>query len=145
MTNKLTLYLSGPMTGKPNFNFPLFDEVAAALRRQEWDILNPAEHDRHMHPDIETWPGFATGIVSPKFDVRHALEWDYGSILRAHGIALLPGWEASKGARGERFIAEQVVKGILIVVPHREKRWDVNPDPLGAKRMLHPVLRGYHQ
>lgn len=41
----MKVYLSGPMTGYPNFNFPAFNERAAEWRREGWDVFNPAETD----------------------------------------------------------------------------------------------------
>lgn len=115
----MILYLSGPMRGYPDFNFPLFDKVAASLRSQGFAILNPAEHDRELYPDIDTWPGFAEGDVEkcPRFVMSGSLAWDFQSIIDGEGIALLPGWELSSGAKAERFVAECVGKTIHRVVP----------------------------
>ena len=39
------VYLSGPMTGLPDFNRPAFHAAAAALRAQGYVVINPAEVD----------------------------------------------------------------------------------------------------
>jgi len=40
-----TIYLSGPMSGLPGFNFPAFHAAAAKLRADGFTVLNPAETD----------------------------------------------------------------------------------------------------
>lgn len=39
----MRLYLSGGMTGYPDFNFPAFREAAAALRRAGYSVIDPSE------------------------------------------------------------------------------------------------------
>lgn len=38
------LYLAGPMTGLPDFNYPAFHAAAAAWRAAGWTVANPAEN-----------------------------------------------------------------------------------------------------
>ena len=37
------IYIAGPMTGQPEFNFPAFHAVAARLRQAGAEAINPAE------------------------------------------------------------------------------------------------------
>jgi hypothetical protein len=37
------IYLSGPMTGLPDLNFPAFNAAASALRAKGLNVINPAE------------------------------------------------------------------------------------------------------
>lgn len=91
----LTFYLSGPMSGHEHYNFPLFHRVADALREQGLNILNPT--------DKETKPG------TDKTDYNHigsmtvgeCFQEDFRMIDQADGIAVLPGWENSTGAKAE--------------------------------------------
>ncbi len=39
------IYLAGPMTGLPDYNFPAFMKAAAYLRSQGAIVFNPAEND----------------------------------------------------------------------------------------------------
>ena len=41
----MRLYLAGPMSGKPQMNFPAFEKAAKSLRRRGHDVVSPAELD----------------------------------------------------------------------------------------------------
>lgn len=86
------LYLAGPMSGLPDFNYPAFHAAAGRLRRAGFEVLNPAENK----PPCED-PSWADWM-------RAAL----GQLLRADGVALLPGWRESKGATVERNLARDL-------------------------------------
>lgn len=103
-------YLGGPMSGIPHFNFPAFQRAAAHLRSLGHEVFNPAERDNERHgTDISA--GNAAGCQKQAasehgFDLRTALHDDLSFICReAEAIALLPGWENSKGARAEHATA----------------------------------------
>lgn len=103
------VYVSGPMRHRPRFNFPMFDAAEKMLRSLGFDVVNPAQHDRQVFPDIESWPGFKDGDVTkcPKFDYHSAIRWDLAQIAEhCDAIVMLPGWEQSTGAGHERYIAE---------------------------------------
>lgn len=40
---KPRIYIAGPMTGLPDWNFPAFHEAAAKWRAEGWEVENPAE------------------------------------------------------------------------------------------------------
>jgi hypothetical protein len=112
----MRLYVAGPMRGYPAFNFPTFDAVAEALRAEGNSVANPAEHDRDVYPEIESWAGYATGDIAacPDFKFHDAMSWDLAQVAQSDGIVLLPGWEESSGARHERYVAEVCGKAILL-------------------------------
>ena len=85
------IYISGPMTGLPEFNFPAFHARAAELRAQGRDVINPAEHDEL--PD-QPWH------VYLRKDIRLLMDCDT--------IHMLPGWSRSKGARLEHHVAVEL-------------------------------------
>jgi Domain of unknown function (DUF4406) len=102
----MKIYVAGPMRGIPEFNFPAFHAAAASLRSEGHEVFNPAERDiAHHGKDISK--GNATGdealaAAEHGFNLREALKDDLEFIcLHADAIALLPGWENSKGARAE--------------------------------------------
>lgn len=85
------LYLSGPMTGIPELNFPAFNAAAARLRASGYEVTNPAEMDA-ADPAPLTWEQY--------------LRRDIRALLDCEAIALLPGWEKSRGAKLEKHVAE---------------------------------------
>ena len=90
------IYLSGPMSGLPNFNYPAFDLEAKRLRKIGFEVINPAE----MHPKPDTW--------------NECLRNDLKALLDCDTLALLDGWQGSAGAHLEMHVAHRV--GIKIVV-----------------------------
>lgn len=106
----MKVYVAGPMRGIPEFNFPAFYAAAAELRAQGHTVFNPAERDNDHHgTDISK--GNLSGseeqaAAQHGFNLREALCSDLQFIcLEADAIALLPGWENSKGAQAERATA----------------------------------------
>lgn len=102
----MRIYLAGPMRGIPEFNFPAFYAAAATLRAGGHDVFNPAERDNEKHgTDISK--GNTTGseehaVKEHGFNLREALGADLAYICgTADAIALLPGWERSKGVAAE--------------------------------------------
>jgi hypothetical protein len=78
------------MTGLPEFNYPEFRRCAADLRAAGYAVESPAEND---NPSGEWADWMRLGIAQ---------------VLRVEGIALLPGWEESKGATLELHVAKQL-------------------------------------
>jgi hypothetical protein len=106
----MKVYLAGPMRGIPEFNFPAFHYWAATLRSEGHQVFSPAEADNLRHGE-DISKGNATGdeSVAAKdhgFNLREALAVDLAWICaEAEAIALMPGWEKSKGATAERAVA----------------------------------------
>lgn len=92
----MRVYIAGPMSGLPEFNYPSFRRAAHMWRRAGWDVLDPSE----------------------KFDGRTDLPYEIyikasiSDVLCADAIAMLPGWENSKGATLERTIVELLGKPV---------------------------------
>ena len=105
----MKVYLAGPMRGIPEFNFPAFHKAAAMLREARYTVFNPAERDEAAHgKGVNASPtGDLKDIAHTGFSLREALAADTEFICKeADAIALLPGWENSKGARAELALAE---------------------------------------
>lgn len=94
-TPQKPIYLSGPMTGMPDLNFPAFHAMAARLRAVGHAVVNPAELD---HPTTE-W--------------NECLRRDIVALMECYTVATLPGWEHSKGARLEVLIADRLGMAVL--------------------------------
>ncbi|ATF84580.1 DUF4406 domain-containing protein [Burkholderia gladioli] len=84
----MKLYLAGPMTGYAELNFPTFHAEAARLRGLGFAIVNPAE----INADTT-----AEWLDCMRADIKQLVDCD--------GIALLAGWEQSRGASLEHAVA----------------------------------------
>ena len=82
------LYLSGPMTGIPGLNRPSFAAVEHFLTEAGYQVTNPA------HNDV---PDEAPRAEHLRADLRVLLDCD--------GVATLPGYTRSRGARLEVRVA----------------------------------------
>ncbi|HEX6825417.1 MAG TPA: DUF4406 domain-containing protein [Nitrospiraceae bacterium] len=109
-------YLAGPMRGHPDFNFPAFHEAAEKLREQGHLVFSPAEADTERHGTHigNPWGCEEQAGREHGFDLRVALGVDLAWICaHAEGIALLPGWEKSKGAKAEKATADALGLEVL--------------------------------
>lgn len=106
------------MTGHPQFNFPLFDEVSDVLAaRYDFDVISPAAHDRLLVHEmgwkdgLHTIRGFASGDAPMYYEAtgltkEETYGWDLDMIRQsADALCMLPGWEDSEGATAERALA----------------------------------------
>ena len=106
----MKIYLAGPIRGIPEFNFPTFYAAASKLRKQGHFVFSPAERDNDRH-GVDISKGNATGDEAQAtkehgFNLREALGIDLAWICaHAEAIAVLPGWEKSKGATAEHAAA----------------------------------------
>lgn len=94
--NKLrdkTGYLSGPMRGHEDLNFPAFDEARDFLEKRGWLIYSPADLDRFRNIPMEEQA------------FEECMRRDYTVIARSGALFLLKGWEASIGSNAELFAA----------------------------------------
>lgn len=90
------IYIAGPMTDLPKFNYPAFNNEAQRLRSLGYHVENPAENPE---PPCKSWLGY----------MRMALP----QLITCDIIALLPGWQDSKGARIERSLAVDLSLRVL--------------------------------
>ncbi|QLI49434.1 hypothetical protein vBPaeMUSP18_37 [Pseudomonas phage vB_PaeM_USP_18] len=101
------LYLSGPMSGLPEFNYPAFHAEAGRLRALGYHVENPAENDA---PPCGTWQAFMRKAIA--------------QLITCEAVALLPGWTESRGALLERQLAVTLgmptVQSARITNPHTE-------------------------
>lgn len=105
----MKIYLAGPMTGYPQFNFPAFIDAAEQLRAEGHEVFNPAEADIEefgAEPFMNS-DGSEGSTDSVGATLRHVLKKDCSWICdHAEAIALLPGWEKSSGAGVEWTLAK---------------------------------------
>jgi len=95
MTNKkpkITIYLSGPMTGKVDYNYPLFNQVASEVRALGYRCINPAEfYGGH-------------GDRTRQEYMRKSVQ----AVLNSTHMILLPDWRDSTGSTLECAIANEI-------------------------------------
>lgn len=97
------LYVAGPMRNYPEWNFPAFADATLILRDAGYGVISPAEEDLKRGFDPKAPVEEYTDA-----DWHKAMRRDFAYILKCQGIALLDGWERSKGAQAERFVAETI-------------------------------------
>lgn len=88
----LRVYISGPMTGRPNLNKPAFYAAANLLSESGHHPVNPAEVCAQI--------GATEWTDCMRADIKALCDCD--------AIALLPGWEMSQGAHLELHIAHRL-------------------------------------
>ena len=104
----MRIYLAGPMRGYPQFNFPAFFQAEKELRYQGHEVFNPARRDvdKYGKHIADSPTGDLKDTEGTGFNLREALAADLSWIcLTADTVALLPGWEKSKGACAEYAVA----------------------------------------
>ncbi|HVM91758.1 MAG TPA: DUF4406 domain-containing protein [Terriglobales bacterium] len=85
------IYISGPMSGLPRLNWPLFNRTAVRLRNLRWDVVNPVAINN-----------------DPEADWLDCITADIRAMQGCTAICMLPGWETSFGARIEHLVAQRL-------------------------------------
>ena len=92
----MKIYIAGPMSSLPAFNYPAFNAEARRLRDLGHEVENPAENPV---PPCGSWTGY----------MRMALR----QLVECECVALLPGWTDSKGAVIERNLAQALKMPVM--------------------------------
>lgn len=100
------LYIAGPMTGIPEYNFPAFMRAAEVLRQNSYEVVNPAELDM-QNPEMAKVLAKATAPwgCPEGMTLKDFMKRDLPALLECDGIVLLPGWATSAGVKIERAVA----------------------------------------
>jgi hypothetical protein len=137
----MKVYLAGPMSGLPRYNFPAFDAAAADLRLRGYDVVSPAELDS---------PEFRAAVLNVNGN-EPELAAAWGDCLArdvkiiadggVEGIVLMPGWEKSRGARLEATVGLLCNLTFALYCPDRLSRlWD-----LAKRDVLASIASGFVQ
>lgn len=105
------------------FNFPAFAEAAKLLRDEGHEVFNPAERDLDTYGDIASDNAVGSEALANQrgFNLREALGADLAWICKeADAIALLPGWEKSKGVRAELATANALGLQVTYLIAREE-------------------------
>ena len=82
------VYISGPMSGLPSYNYPAFYDAAMRLRLKGVEVLSPAEG---AVTNDKMWSDYMRRAIKMMCDCDCNVR--------------LPGWQESRGARLETEIA----------------------------------------
>ncbi len=96
-TEPQRIYISGPMTGIEDLNFPAFHAEAKRLRGLGYEVVNPAEL-----------------VIYENSGWLDCMKKDIAKMLTCEAICLLDGWQNSDGANLEVLIAHRLGIKILI-------------------------------
>lgn len=142
--HKLTVYLAGPMSGYPQFNYPAFHKAAKELRDAGYTVVSPAEQDP---PDMQKEAMQSVdGLVDGKMPIDNpgttitgetwgdCMARDVKLIFhQCDGVVVLPGWEKSRGARLEVFLANLCGRSVNVY------RGDGRVEPMGEGEYLRGI------
>lgn len=112
---KPRMYVAGPMTGIPYFNFPKFDAARDHYIQLGYEVFNPADHDRSLLGKPKNWMPtdehhdgqWKRWTIDNAPSLREMLGADLNWIAhQADAIVMLPGWENSRGANAEWALAK---------------------------------------
>lgn len=104
MKMKRRIYISGPMTGiEPREYRRRFREAESILRRHGYGCINPCR----VWPCRFPWLyRLMNALLGKRLAYAAVLAYDLLLLMtRADGIAMLPGWRASRGAQIENYVA----------------------------------------
>lgn len=99
------IYISGPMTGMPEYNFPEFNRITKEWRAEGWEVRNPAEKG-----ELDGW------------EWEDYLRYDLIDVAQCDSLAQLRGWSKSRGAKLEYYVAKKL--GLTIYDAYsKEVKW----------------------
>ena len=101
-----SIYITKPISDYKNFNFPTFFTTTDTLRTKDWIIYNPTNKKDETLIDEEAMKtNNPMEAQKANFNFHNAYRWDIECVIKSDAIFMLPGWEASPGARGEHAVA----------------------------------------
>ena len=120
------VYIAGPMSGYEEFNFPAFNRAEELLQETYGykHVINPAK----LHPTTDLpWAEF--------------LKQDLRELITCDAVFLLKGWEKSRGATLEAFVA--YVLGLRLYKMCHNGRFELyKPEEFLADLNLDLLVRG---
>lgn len=103
-----TVYVAGPMSGHPNYNFDAFHEASRRLREVGVVVMSPAETAGQIKVMPRSW----------------YFRFDFAVIANVDAVIVLPEWWTSGGAMSEVIYATEV--GVPVYF-YREDEFPIGP------------------
>lgn len=125
----MLFYLSGPMTGLPDFNYPAFNANAAYLRGKGLQVINPAEN-------------FGGNEDLPR---EEYMRRDVEDLLKADAIILMDDWHKSAGSRLEVEIARQIGLEIWRLDVEGDRCIELDPNEIPPHYEAETIVNGARQ
>lgn len=108
----MKIYIAGPMTGLPDWNFPAFFEAEKELLSLGYEVVNPAHSDgATVQEALES----AGNPETPNNTWRWYMRRDLPHVLEVDALCVLPGWRNSKGASLEVHVAKAIGLPIYVL------------------------------
>lgn len=108
----MKIYIAGPMTGLPSWNFPAFFKAEAELEALGHEAVNPAHNDgATVQEALES----AGSPDAPNNPWRWYMRRDLPHVLEVDALCVLPGWQKSKGASLEVHVAKAIGLPIYVL------------------------------
>lgn len=106
------VYIAGPMTGLPKWNFPAFFEAEEQLEALGYEPINPAHTDGAT---VQEALDSAGTVDRPNNLWSYYMKRDLPNVMEADMLCLLPGWETSKGASLEVHVAKALGLPLMVL------------------------------
>lgn len=107
-----SVYIAGPMTGIPMWNFPAFFDAEHQLLELGYAVRNPAHNDGK---NVEEAMASAGTPDKPNYPWSYYMKRDLPHVMNSDMVCLLPGWQNSKGARLEVHVAQALGLPLMIL------------------------------
>ena len=120
----MRVYISGPMTGIPDLNRPVFDAAEKRLTEQGHFVINPHRISALFGTAEELIKSFEAMYANPLANAceshsrrlclaRAVMDAERAAIRSCDAIYLLRGWEKSCGAKNE--LADALADGLTVM------------------------------
>jgi hypothetical protein len=124
---KGTIYIAGPMRGRPNWNYDAFSKAERDLKAVGWSVVNPATLDENYEDTkgLGKPEDFDPNTNGYHKDVnRRIMRRDVTVICdRCDAIYMLEGWETSRGACAEFYLSSAIGLDIYYEGSHNVFHW----------------------
>lgn len=103
------LYIAGPMSSIPDFNYPAFRDAERRLREVGHDVLSPT------HVKLSCGCTGGVDLCGTKHTWSDYMRVAIQLLMLADGVAALEDWSRSRGARLEVMVARRLGMDVELV------------------------------